>query len=297
MLQTFFSYSRTDAEFALRLANDLRAAGIDIWMDQLDIEPGARWDAAIQDALEESHDLIVVLSPKAVASENIMDEVSFALENGRKVYPVLIEECEIPFRLKRLQYISFLESYEEGYRRLRAILDLPENKTAGTGDKPSGSITESRSAGQANQRRKRIIIGLALFVVLMTALLSFRQFFKKGDNATSEAPKAGFIPGLYKANPNGRGQYYVLNFMPNGKVSASDWLTGRDSMTKEKLIELSNWIPACPYRSTGDSVLFNFRDGGYDESYQCLSSDANVLRCNRKAVDGTLTEDVLTLVP
>jgi len=35
--KTFFSYSRADSEFVLKLATDLRNAGIDIWLDQLDI--------------------------------------------------------------------------------------------------------------------------------------------------------------------------------------------------------------------------------------------------------------------
>jgi hypothetical protein len=34
------SYSRIDSEFALKLARDLRSAGTDIWIDQLDIAPG-----------------------------------------------------------------------------------------------------------------------------------------------------------------------------------------------------------------------------------------------------------------
>ena len=36
----FFSYSREDLEFALRLAEDLKAAA-NVWIDQLDIEPGS----------------------------------------------------------------------------------------------------------------------------------------------------------------------------------------------------------------------------------------------------------------
>jgi hypothetical protein len=48
----FFSYSREDSEFALRLAADLRAAGANVWIDQLDIGPGQRWDRSVQDALE-----------------------------------------------------------------------------------------------------------------------------------------------------------------------------------------------------------------------------------------------------
>lgn len=71
--QLFISYSRDDAEFALKIAKDLRAVGIDIWFDQLDIPPGARWDRSIGKALKASKKLIVILSPSSVASENVMD--------------------------------------------------------------------------------------------------------------------------------------------------------------------------------------------------------------------------------
>jgi TIR domain len=36
----FLSYARADNEFALKLAQDLRAAGVSLWVDQFDIEPG-----------------------------------------------------------------------------------------------------------------------------------------------------------------------------------------------------------------------------------------------------------------
>jgi hypothetical protein len=33
--RTFISYSRTNKEFALKLALELRASGFDVWLDQL----------------------------------------------------------------------------------------------------------------------------------------------------------------------------------------------------------------------------------------------------------------------
>ena len=44
----FISYSRKDKDFTLRLAKDLRAADVEIWIDQLDISPGVRWDDAVE---------------------------------------------------------------------------------------------------------------------------------------------------------------------------------------------------------------------------------------------------------
>jgi len=122
--QTFFSYSRSDAEFALKLATDLREAGADVWLDQLDILPGLRWDSEIEKALQASENILVILSPKAVASNNVMDEISYALEEGKRVIPILISECSLPFRIKRLQHIDFTQNYDQGCNRLLTALSL-----------------------------------------------------------------------------------------------------------------------------------------------------------------------------
>ena len=73
----FISYSREDSEFVLRMARDLKAAGANVWLDQLDIAPGQRWARALQDAITNSPRFLVILSPASVKSTNVEDEVSF----------------------------------------------------------------------------------------------------------------------------------------------------------------------------------------------------------------------------
>jgi hypothetical protein len=82
----FFSYSRADSEFALRLAKDLRTAGARLWIDQLDIPPGARWDQSVEQALKCCSAVLVVLSPASVQSENVLDEIHFALRRRSASY-------------------------------------------------------------------------------------------------------------------------------------------------------------------------------------------------------------------
>jgi hypothetical protein len=53
-----------------------------------------------------------------------MDEVSYALEEHKKVVPVLLEDCEIPFRLRRLQYADFSGNRETGLKTLVDALHL-----------------------------------------------------------------------------------------------------------------------------------------------------------------------------
>ena len=58
----FFSYSSADRDFALDLARDLREKGAVIWMDQLDIIPGERWDTAVELAIRRCAGMLVILS-------------------------------------------------------------------------------------------------------------------------------------------------------------------------------------------------------------------------------------------
>ena len=114
----FFSYARADSEFVLKLAEDLRSAGTNLWLDQLDIPGGVRWDDAIEEALKASPYFLVVLSTVSVTSDNVKDEISFGLENHKTIVPILYKDCDIPFRLKRLQYIDFRVDYDNGFKRL-----------------------------------------------------------------------------------------------------------------------------------------------------------------------------------
>ena len=114
----FFSYSREDLEFALRLAKDLKKAGANVWMDKLDIRPGQHWERKVEEALGSCPRVLVILSPSSVNSANVMAEVSFALEEGKEVVPVLYRECKIPFRLRPVQYVDFRNTYAEAFDEL-----------------------------------------------------------------------------------------------------------------------------------------------------------------------------------
>jgi hypothetical protein len=121
-LAAFFSYSRDDSPFALRLAKDLKAAGAVVWLDRLDIRPGQHWDGAVEKALADCPNMLLILSPSSVASPNVMDEVSFALDEGKLIIPVLYKTCKIPFRIRRVQHIDARSEYDEALRQLVHLL-------------------------------------------------------------------------------------------------------------------------------------------------------------------------------
>ena len=71
--------------------------------------------------------MIAVLSPESLASNQVMDEISFFLEEEKRVIPVIIEACEVPFRLRRLHHVDFTDQYDMGFSQLlRALhIELP----------------------------------------------------------------------------------------------------------------------------------------------------------------------------
>ena len=120
----FLSYSRSDRQFALRLAEDLKNAGMRLWLDQRDIIPGDQWDRAVENALTDCLCVVVILSPSSVNSRNVLDEVSFALEKSKQIVPVLYRDCEVPFRLRRIQHQDFRGDYARALKGLFRTLRL-----------------------------------------------------------------------------------------------------------------------------------------------------------------------------
>jgi WD40 repeat protein len=93
--------------------------------------------------------MLVILSPASVNSTNVMDEVSFALEEKKTVIPVLHKDCTIPFRLRRVQYVDFRQDYGRGVKELLRTLatgQKEEQRTAGVPDVQSQRPKEAREA-------------------------------------------------------------------------------------------------------------------------------------------------------
>jgi hypothetical protein len=127
----FFSYSRDDLDFALRLAEDLKKAGANVWMDKLDIHPGQIWERKVEDALSASGRMLVIMSPSSVNSPNVVAEVAFALDEQKEVIPVLHRECKIPFRLRPFQYVDFRSDYSQGLEELLNTVGVEQQAAAG----------------------------------------------------------------------------------------------------------------------------------------------------------------------
>lgn len=79
----FICYAREDQEFALALASRLKDRGAPIWLDQWSIQPGEDWDQAIDKALDECAQFLIVWSPQANASREVRGELRLALNANK----------------------------------------------------------------------------------------------------------------------------------------------------------------------------------------------------------------------
>lgn len=127
-LNIFISYSRSDVKFVQQLVNDLREAGIFVWRDEDSIPKGALWDAEIQKALNTCTQVLLIATPRSVESTNVLDEIGYALNKQKPVIPIFLEECELPLRIHRAQWVNFLNraKYDDSLNKLLRYLETAQ---------------------------------------------------------------------------------------------------------------------------------------------------------------------------
>ena len=115
---TFICDAREDSDFALKVTEDLKGRGIPVWLDKWNIAPGTDWDRAIEESLRTCANVVIVLSPAAVASNEVRGELRTALNGEKFIVPLLYQPCDTPRQIQHLQYIDFTVADVAKTRRL-----------------------------------------------------------------------------------------------------------------------------------------------------------------------------------
>jgi hypothetical protein len=123
----FISHSSKDKDFVVRLSNDLKNAGYQIWYSGWEIKVGDSIVKRINEGLAESSHLAVILSPNSVTSKWVQQELnSVLMEQLSKqniiILPILYQQCEIPLLLRDILYADMSTSYEIGLEQLLQAL-------------------------------------------------------------------------------------------------------------------------------------------------------------------------------
>lgn len=105
--RAFLSHSHEDRKTAHELAANLRAKGVDVWLDAWEINPG---DSLVQKIFEEGlrncQLFIILLTPTSVRSGWVQHELDAAivqrLSGATRVVPVVAAPCDVPIALRAL---------------------------------------------------------------------------------------------------------------------------------------------------------------------------------------------------
>lgn len=85
----FVSYSRQDSAFVYRLAYDLQAEGVPVWLDKQGLKPGTRnWEDSLRGAIQSAYAVVLIASPESRRSNYVQDELAIAQMYNCPVYAV-----------------------------------------------------------------------------------------------------------------------------------------------------------------------------------------------------------------
>ena len=133
----FISHSSKDKPFVRKLAADLVASGVKVWIDEQRILVGDSIPEKIAQGLAESDFFLIVVSQNSVASAWVQKELSSALVHEierRKVtvLPIRLDGSPMPATVHDKLYADFSHSYEDGLQTLLQSIRAREVTHDGT---------------------------------------------------------------------------------------------------------------------------------------------------------------------
>ena len=140
-LRIFISYGHDEyAELAERIKNDLHLKGYDSWFDRNRIQPGNYFDCEIEKGLiwltedKSRARFLYLMTPHSVRRPNgfCLNELAFAMMKELSIFPVMVQMCEPPLSICRIQWFDMQEcfppdekadSYLESFKKLLQALE------------------------------------------------------------------------------------------------------------------------------------------------------------------------------
>ncbi|MBI4613507.1 MAG: toll/interleukin-1 receptor domain-containing protein [Planctomycetes bacterium] len=128
----FLSYSSADAAFARSLFERLRQDGASCFFAEESIPWGENIPPSIEEALDASRHVVILLSSNYVKSGWALIERSSPMMDDpanleRRLLPLFVRDCEIPRFLKPIKYLDCRtrKKFEEAYPKILATLRPP----------------------------------------------------------------------------------------------------------------------------------------------------------------------------
>ncbi|MDA0159823.1 TIR domain-containing protein [Solirubrobacter ginsenosidimutans] len=127
----FLSHNSRDKDTVERIAERLRSAGVNPWLDRWALVPGGEWQHELGAGLEASEACAVFVGPNDLGDWELQ-EVALAVdraatERGFRVFPVLLPGVQEPFEPNRLPHFLRTRTwvdFRRGHEDSRALQDF-----------------------------------------------------------------------------------------------------------------------------------------------------------------------------
>jgi hypothetical protein len=121
----FISYSRRQAPFVDRLAEELEKSGYSLWLDYHNLVPARPWDQQIETSISEADTIILVVSKNSLESKNVTPEWKHALELKKRIVLVIFEAFPLAAELRGCEWVDFRGNYRKSLKQLENLLANP----------------------------------------------------------------------------------------------------------------------------------------------------------------------------
>jgi TolB protein len=286
----FMSYSRENATLQRRIIAELRGRGIHVWVDVENLIPGSpAWEREIERSIRAAAGVIVLLSPDSSNSEWVRREISFAEQNDKRIFPVLVEGDEddsVPLRLSNHQRVDLRRTFEGGLDELaNALRDHLGATLIGLKQKTK----KSANVTPADLKKFALPGLIALIGVTCIGMLALAaRFIYKVANELPTPPSATVTIATTSASdtpppdadPVATSTAIVVNqnlVEPTGKIVFTCQVKGDEVCIMNA--DGSGWrrltdSPAANYYGSlspdGESILYIGKDTGDTEIYEML---------------------------
>lgn len=122
MASVFISYSSRDRREALAIKQLLESHRIEVWLDFFDIQTAADLREQLESRVRQAGIFCLLLSPSAVESRWVGEEIATALaarKDGLRVLPIILRPCLIPAQLDNIVGFDASEGLDNEAVRLR----------------------------------------------------------------------------------------------------------------------------------------------------------------------------------
>jgi hypothetical protein len=171
----FISYSRTDTEYAHKLADVLQSKGLEIWIDAR-LDYGSQWPLELQKQLDSCEAFIVIMTPRSFASEWVQSELQRAKRKLKPIFPLLLEGDEPWLSVESTQFYDVRGGKlpdARFYSALQRVKTTSQTDSTLQAHKPSAKEVTTVSPYFPKLAPGAWIAAVALGAVILTACAVF----------------------------------------------------------------------------------------------------------------------------